>query len=90
MTIAVLALLAATLCWPARPRAADRIRRRGLTERAGPPPPLRRRVVVLAAAAIGALVLVGGPWWLAAMLLAGGVVGGAPGPSRPPHRMRCR
>jgi hypothetical protein len=90
MTIAVLALLAATLCWPARPRAADRIRRRGLTERAGPPPPLRRRVVVLAAAAIGALVLVGGPWWLAAMLLAGVVVGGrartveAPAPDEVP------
>lgn len=74
MTLAVLALLAAALCWPARPHPVTRIRHR-------PPipeperPPLRRPVVVLAGVAIAALVVVGGSWWLAALLAVGAVVG---------------
>jgi len=75
MTVAVLALLLATLSWPVRPRPVTRIREVAVASESEQPP-LRRPVVMLAVVAIVALPLVGGSWWLAAILAAGAVVGG--------------
>lgn len=74
MTVAVIALMVATLCWPRRPRAVSRLSH-GPDAAKDEPPVLRRSVVALATAAIVALVAVGGSWWLAALLAAGGLVG---------------
>ena len=74
MTVAVLALLAAMVCWPARPRPAARLPHRDDSPEREPPV-LRRPVVALAVVAIVALVVVGGSWWLAALLAAGALVG---------------
>jgi hypothetical protein len=77
MTAAILAVAAAALCWPTRPRPAARLH-------AAQPPAVpadeavgvRRPLGVAAAAAILALLVVGAPWWLVAALAACAVVGG--------------
>ena len=74
MRAAVLAVFAAMVCWPARPRPVTRLRHpEGSLQHEAPA--LRRPVVVLAALAIVALVAVGGSWWLASLLAAGALVG---------------
>jgi pilus assembly protein TadC len=83
MTVAVLALLVATLCWPARPRPVTRIRPQSGPPERQPAPP-RRPVVVLAVVAIVALVVVGGSRWLAALLAVGALMGSRARPADAP------
>jgi pilus assembly protein TadC len=76
MTLVVLAVVLAVLCWPSRPRPRSRLRTTSAvsaprSEQAG----VRRPVAVAAAVAVGALLIVGAPWWFVALLFLGAVIG---------------
>lgn len=76
MTVAVLAVVVAALCWPARPRAAARLRPVRVPSAQVPDPVgVRRPLIAAAALAILALLVVGAPWWLVAALTVSAVVG---------------
>lgn len=77
MTVVVVAVVTAVLCWPGRPRPRSRLQMTSAT--AAPRPAsvgVRRPVAIAAVAAVGALVFVGAPWWFVAMLCVGAAVGG--------------
>lgn len=77
MTTVALAVMAAVLSWPGRPRPADRLRQPA-TAAPGPAPQpagVRRPFMAAAAVGIGALLVVGAPWWLVAALVLCGVWG---------------
>lgn len=77
MTAVVLAVIAAVLCWPSRPRPVARLQAvPGPLPARTDPPGVRRSVISAAALGIVALVVVGAPWWLVAALTLGAVVGG--------------
>jgi pilus assembly protein TadC len=74
--LVALAVAAAALCWPSRPRPQTRLR--GHSEVPGPPQQsvgVRRPLVAAAVVAIVALVVIGAPWWFAGLLAVGAVVG---------------
>lgn len=69
MTVAVLGVVAALLCWPSRARPAARLAvLDGPALASSEPTGVRSRLLLLAAVAVVGSLLVGGPWWVAAAL----------------------
>lgn len=75
--VAVLAVLAAVLCWPRRRAPSERIAAVAQERSAAlqPVPALRRSVTLTAALAVVAVVAVGGSWLWAGALVVAGIVG---------------